>query len=119
MGSPSQRCLPQCREGRFCRSAKTPFPDHVLGNGFRRFSSPSSSLRIGVRCGSPAQENTDIARHAARIVEDLEADMIALGPELTLPERVDIFGNADQCLLPALLGLVYGAPVVGAEGVGE
>ena len=69
--------------------------------------------------GRPAQGDADIARHAARIVYDLEADVIALRLELALPELVELLGLADQRLLPTRLGLVDGASVVGAERMGE
>src|SRR5262245_42959050 len=67
----------------------------------------------------PAQEDADIARHAARIVDDLVADVIATRPELALPEVIDLLGNAGQGLLPSLLGLVDGAAVVAAKRMGK
>ncbi len=69
--------------------------------------------------GRPAQGDTDIAGHTVRIVNDLEAEAIALGLELALPELVELLGLADQRLLPTRLGLVDGASVVGAERMGK
>src|SRR5260370_5424133 len=69
--------------------------------------------------GRPAQGDTDIAGHTVRIVNDREAEAIALGLELALPELVELLGLADQRLLPTRLGLVDGASVVGAERMGK
>src|SRR5882672_2819236 len=67
----------------------------------------------------PAQGDADIAWHTVRIVDDLEAEAIALGLELALPELVELLGLADQRLLPTRLGLVDGASVVGAQRMGK
>src|SRR5262249_22275082 len=67
----------------------------------------------------PAQDDADITRHAARIVDDLVADVVAARPELALPEVIDLLGNPRQRPLPALLGLVDGAPVVAAKRMRE
>src|SRR5215831_10775423 len=64
---------------------------------------------------APAQDDANIARHAARIVDDLVADVIATRLELALPKLIDLFRNAGQGALPALLALVDGAAVVGAN----
>src|ERR1700704_4557720 len=68
---------------------------------------------------APTQEDADIAWHAARIVDDLVADVIAARLELALPEFMDLLGNAGQRLLPAVLDLVDGASVVGADMIGK
>src|SRR5262245_7602628 len=67
----------------------------------------------------PAQRDPDVARHAARIVDDFVADVVALRLQATLPELVDFLGDAGQRLLPARLGLVDGAAIVGAKTVGK
>src|SRR5882757_10953372 len=86
-------------------------------------SDPLRSLEIELhrpgRPSAPAQKDADIARHAARIVDDFEAHVIAARLELALPEFIDLLGNAGQCLLPAFLGLVDGAAVVGADVIGK
>src|SRR5580692_7227875 len=88
----------------------------------RIYTTHSKALRVQSTSGSPsapAQEDADIARHAARIVDDLEAHVIAARLELALPEVVDLLGNAGECLLPAFLSLVDGASVVGADMIGK
>src|SRR5260370_489761 len=68
---------------------------------------------------APTQDDDDIAGHAARIIDDLIADVVAERMKPAFPEFVDLQRNAAEGLFPAFLGLVDGPAVVGADMVGK
>ena len=63
---------------------------------------------------SPAQEDSDVARHAAGEIHDLRAQLVSLRLELLLPELVGTLGKAGQRLRPVGLEVVDRPAAIGA-----
>ena len=51
------------------------------------------------------------------LADDLRAELVALGAEMTIPQTIDLLGYTGEGLLPSPFLLIDGAPLVGAHRV--
>src|SRR5262249_33142216 len=80
---------------------------------------PRNNSDLIMASSSPAEEHSDIAADAAGTVDHFVFHLIAARLQLPFVESPELLGDAGQGLLPAILALVDGAAVVGAEVVGK
>src|SRR5215470_9066054 len=76
-------------------------------------------IRAPIR-STPLQRDGDVAGHPVGKVGDLEAGLVTERSQVLIPEPVHLLGHACQRVLPARFQIVVdGAPVIGAQGIGE
>jgi len=70
-------------------------------------------------CSAPFQRVSDVARHAAREVDDLNADLVSDRAQVPIPEGIHLLRQPGQGVLPARLHHIDRAAVVRAQRVGK
>src|SRR5215469_6290607 len=68
---------------------------------------------------SPAQGHADVTRHTVGKIYDLYFQLVAARPKVLLPQLIDFLRRAGECLFPAWLLIIDGAPLVRAQLVGK
>src|SRR5689334_25059732 len=66
---------------------------------------------------APFERHSDITRHAAREVDDLDLQPVPARTQMLCPELVELLRKSRQSGFPAGLRLVDGAAAVGTERV--